>query len=111
MMNKLAAGDYVPDGFGGFVRLEGEQAILGQALFCLQARRGQFPFLPQLGSRLHDIGREKPSARQMTARQYCMEALQELDAEVSDVCLKTDDDGTERLMVTIKAGGQIEVTI
>ena len=49
--NLLRGGDYVPDGFGGFVRLQEEEALLERALFKLTCRRGAFPFLPELGSR------------------------------------------------------------
>ena len=48
----------------------------------LSARRGKFPFLQDLGSRLDPLGQEKPPARQMVARQYCIEALQGLDVAV-----------------------------
>ena len=36
----LKNGDYVPDGKGGFVQLEGEEALLQRVLFRLCARRG-----------------------------------------------------------------------
>lgn len=57
---RLEQGDYVPNGAGGFQRLEGAEALLQRVLFRLTARRGQFPFLPELGSRLYQLGREKP---------------------------------------------------
>ena len=50
---RLEQGDYVPNGAGGFQRLEGAEALLQRVLFRLTARRGQFPFLPELGSRLY----------------------------------------------------------
>ena len=49
---ELRNGDYVSDGAGGLRRLEGDQALLQRVLFRLTARRGQFPFLEELGSRL-----------------------------------------------------------
>ena len=61
---KLEQGDYVPDGAGGFETLDGAQALLARVLFRLTARRGQFPFLPEMGSRLYLLGRERPSARE-----------------------------------------------
>ena len=74
---RLEQGDYVPNGAGGFQRLEGAEALLQRVLFRLTARRGQFPFLPELGSR------EKPSAREALALQYVTEALvQEPDLAV-----------------------------
>ena len=36
----LREGEYVADGRGGVVRLEGEEALLGRVLFRLTARRG-----------------------------------------------------------------------
>ena len=52
---RLEQGDYVPNGAGGFQRLEGAEALLQRVLFRLTARRGQFPFLPELGSRLYAL--------------------------------------------------------
>ena len=75
----LRTGDYVPDGLGGFRRAEGNEALLAKALFLLTARRGSFPFLPGLGSRLWTLGREKKSRRETAAFQYAQEALGELD--------------------------------
>lgn len=75
MENLLRNGDYVPDGFGGFVRLTGDEALLARALFRLTCRRGRFPFLPELGSRLWELGKEKPSGRDAAARLYAQQAL------------------------------------
>ena len=55
---KLKDGDFVPDGTGDFCRLEGSEAVLQRVLFKLTARRGSFPFLPELGSQLHRLGQE-----------------------------------------------------
>ena len=57
MENLLRDGDYVPNGFGGFTRLYGAQEVLAKALFKLTCRRGSFPFLQDLGSRLYELGR------------------------------------------------------
>lgn len=84
MMNKLVAGDYVPRG-SGVARLFGPEALLGQVLFRLQCRRGSFPFLPELGSQLWRLGREKPADRAALARQYAVQALQPLPVTVTDV--------------------------
>ena len=54
---KLRNKDYVPDGQGGFVRCLGWEGVLAEALFRLSCRRGSFPFLPELGSRLYLLGR------------------------------------------------------
>lgn len=60
---KLRNGDYVPDGVGGFATASGAEAVLERVYFLLTARRGKFPLLPEVGSRLYQIFREKPSAR------------------------------------------------
>lgn len=77
MERALINGEYVPDGAGGLSVLTGAEALLARVLFRLTARRGGLPFLPGLGSRLHEILREKPSARQALAAQYVAEALEE----------------------------------
>lgn len=77
MERKLTEGDYVPDGTGGLTVLSGGQEVLARVLYRLTARRGALPFLPELGSRLYQLGREKPSARQALAAQYVEEALRE----------------------------------
>ena len=88
---KLSQGDYVPDGTGGFTALSGGEEVLARVLYRLTARRGALPFLPELGSRLYLLGREKPSARQALAAQYVTEALrEEPDLSVRSVELVQD---------------------
>lgn len=106
MENKLQDGDYVPDGAGGFTRLSGAQALLGKALFRLTCRRGSFPFLPQLGSRLYLLAQEKPSAREMAARQYVAEALEDLQTEVTAVTLTPLSGGMMRVAASLRYQGQ-----
>ena len=74
---KLVDGDYVPDGAGSLTALAGGEEVLARVLYRLTARRGALPFLPELGSRLYQLGREKPSARKALAAQYVTEALRE----------------------------------
>lgn len=81
--NLLRGGDYVPDGFGGFVRLEEEQARLACALFRLTCRRGAFAFLPELGSGLRELGKYRPSEREEAARQLAAQALAGMGLEVT----------------------------
>ncbi len=112
MENMLRNGDYVPDGFGGFTRLQDLQALLQRALFKLQCRRGSYPFLPELGSRLHELGREKPAMRQALARQYCAQALEGMELEVVDVKLTAASDDHARLEVYLSYdGGQVPVEV
>ena len=77
MERVLRGGDYVPDGAGGLLTRRGGEVALARALFRLTARRGGCPFLPNLGSRLYQLSREKPSARRSLAAQYVAEALEE----------------------------------
>lgn len=92
MENKLANGDYVP-GYGGIERLYEADALLARVLFRLQCRRGSFPFLPQLGSRLWTLNREKPAQRDMLARQYVAEALAEMPVTIVDVTVSEQPAG------------------
>ena len=73
---KLVNRDYVPDGLGGMKRLTGAEEVLGRVLYRLCARQGAFPFLPELGSRLHLVLREKPSVRQDLCARYVAQALE-----------------------------------
>lgn len=68
---------------GDFSGWRGRRPSFSGCSSGLTARRGQFPFLPELGSRLYQLGREKPSAREALALQYVTEALvQEPDLAV-----------------------------
>ena len=103
---KLVNGDYVPDGAGGMVRLSGAEEVLGRALFRLTARRGAFPFLPDLGSRLHLLLREPPSARKALAAQYAAQALEEeRNLKVTQVELAGTEDSA-RLTVSMEWQGE-----
>lgn len=73
----LKDGDYVPDGKGGFCGLSETEELLQRVLFRLMARRGGFPLLPKLGSRLYCLPREKSAKRAAQAKQYVEEALEE----------------------------------
>lgn len=84
MVNKLVNGDYVAQG-GGIARMRGTDAAFANAVFRLQCRRGSFPFLPELGSRLWQLGRLRPGDWEVCARQYCIEALQGSGVEVQSV--------------------------
>lgn len=84
----LRNGDYVPDGRGGLEALLGAEEVLQRVLFRLQCRRGAFPFLPELGSQLYLLPREKPGVRQALCERYVRQALEpETDIEVERVVL------------------------
>ena len=74
-MTVLRDGDYRPDGQGGLERASGAQAVLEQALFLLTARRGGFPLLPEVGSRLYELPRAKPADRGALGAAYAAQAL------------------------------------
>ena len=86
----LRGGDYVPDGKGGFRRAEGSDDLLQRVLWKLTVRRGSFPLLPDLGSRLYLLGREKPGNRENLAKKYAAEALAGEELEIQDVTLTGD---------------------
>ena len=50
-MLMLVNGDYVPQG-NGLRSAKGDEAVLQRMLMKLTARRGQFPFMENFGSRL-----------------------------------------------------------
>lgn len=115
MAMMMRNGDYVSDGQGGFVTVEGAEELLDRILWKLTVRRGSFPFLPELGSRLHLLGRAAPRERESLARQYVAEALRDEEVTVTGVELVTQ--GTEaqvtayldyqgaELSVTVQVGG------
>ena len=92
--------DYVADENGGVTVVRCGEELVNEALFRLTARRGSFPFLPQLGSRMHRLGREKPSAWEALAQQFAAEALSDLpDAAVTGAAVRQEGD---RLWVTVE---------
>ena len=112
METKLANGDYVADGLGGVERLSGADALLGRVLYRLTARRGQFPPLPELGSRLYLLGRETGANRLTAARQYVAEALAQEPVTVEDVTLTAAGEGRVHLAGFLKyQGTDLAVTL
>lgn len=111
----LREGDYVPDGKGGFRSAEGAEELLERVLWKLTVRRGSFPFLPGLGSRLHLLGRAPAKEREALAGQYAREALADEDVTVTEVKLaqagqQADltaflDWRGQELTLTVKVGG------
>ena len=95
----LRNGDYVPDGTGGLRRAEGREALRERVLFRLTARRGTFPFLPELGSRLWQLGQLPAARRQSAAEQYVAEAL------AAEPGLTV-----EQVILTESGGGRAQVT-
>ena len=91
--------DYARDGNGGVTVVSGGEALLNEALFRLTARRGSFPFLPRLGSRMGELRREKPSDWDALARQFAVEALDGLE-EVTVIGVRVRRDQDALLVMT-----------
>lgn len=91
----LREGDYVPDGRGSFRSASGAEELLERVLWKLTVRRGSFPFLPQLGSRLHLLGRAPAKEREALAEQYVSEALADEQVKVTGVELSQGEGGAD----------------
>ena len=97
--------DYVADGNGGVAVVRDGESLLNETLFRLTARRGSFPFLPELGSRLHLLGRASTRQRETLAGQYVAEALGVSRQAVSKWENGTSDPSTANLMALAKLYG------
>ncbi len=105
-------GDYVPDGAGALRRVSGDEALLSRVLFKLSVRRGSFPFCPELGSELYRLGREKKSARELSARQFVAAALADENVSVEDVRVTEGENGTLDVTLTlVHEGGSAQLTV
>ena len=111
----LREGDYVPNGQGGFSTATGADEVLERILWKLTVKRGSFPFLPNLGSRLHLLARVPAGEREAVAAQYVSEALRDeevalretklaWEGETATLTLRMDWQG-EELAATMKLGG------
>ena len=100
---KIKDGDYVPDGSGGFVTVQGTEQLLQRVLIKLTARRGAFPFMENFGSRLWQLGRVEPAVRRSAAIQYAAEALEGENVSVQDVILADGEDGVLHVQVVLQA--------
>lgn len=97
--------DYGTDG-GSVASVRGGNALLSDVLFRLSARRGGFALMPEFGSRMHLLRREKPSVRSALALQYAAEALEEL-SELAVTGAHVTEEG-ERLRVRVELSWQGE---
>ena len=102
---RLREGDYVRDELGGVERLTGGEAVLQRALFRLSARRGAFPFLPELGSRLYLLPRQPAAQRAGLAREYVAEALRGEAVSVTETALE-EEGGVLRVRVLLDWQGE-----
>ncbi len=110
MENKLINRDYVSDGMGGQVRVYGDEALLQLALFHLSCRKGGFAPLPDLGSELHLLHRQKVCRRRAFAMITAQKALAPLGLRVCDAAVTQLPDGM--FAVTLSLGKTtLEVTV
>ena len=112
MSLRLEERDYALDGSGGVAAAEDDgAALLNEVLFRLTARRESFPFLPELGSRLHRLRQERPSAWETLAVQYAAEALADLqDVTVTGARVSRIEDGLSAAVDLLWQGGTLTVT-
>ena len=112
MAMRLVDGDYVPDVWGGFETVSGEERLLQRIFFKLTARRGGFPLLPELGSRLHTIFREPASARKSAAEMYVREALEDENGlELQSLKLTTSEGQCSLDMTFSYSGGDLSMNM
>ncbi len=103
--------DYAADGSGGVAVIRDGEELLGEVLFRLTARRGSFPFLPRLGSRMDRLRRAKPADWENLARQYAVEALDGLDGvTVAGARVSRERDGLWVTVELLWQGDQLAVT-
>ena len=103
--------DYTADGNGGVTVVRDGEALLNEVLFRLTARRGSFPFLPKLGSRMDQLRREKASAWDELALQFAVEALGEMDeVTVNGVSVRQEGDRLWVSVYLLWRGEQLSVT-
>ena len=91
-------GDYVSDEQGDFCRVEGREELLQRVLWKLSIPRGSFPPLPELGSELYRLGRQKPSQRESLAKQYAVQALAD-EPELTVLEARLEEDGSLRIQL------------
>ena len=107
---KLENGDYVKS--GNRLRLaEGRDALLQRVLFKLTARRGSFPFLEELGSRLWQLDTFPCHRRQAAAQQFTAEALAEEPVSVEAVTLEEGDGVMALTARLLYEGEELAVTL
>ncbi len=100
-MLMLVNGDYVPQG-NGLQSAKGDEAVLQRMLMKLTARRGQFPFMENFGSRLWTLDRLRPAERQAAAEQYVLEALRDEPGLMVEQVTLAENGGKASL--TVNAG-------
>jgi hypothetical protein len=111
MEARFLDGDYVPDGWGGFETVTDEAETVQRILFKLTVRRGEFPLLPELGSRLWMLGQEKPSERVAAAHQYIAEALADENLVTESVTVTETQPGEFNITAVFRQDDDETVTV
>lgn len=93
-VSRLNEGDYIPNGQGGFSEVSGAEAVLERALFLLTVHRGRFPLLPDMGSRLYQLTREKAALRSTMGAAYAAEALEPIQGLSVETAVWEEESGT-----------------
>lgn len=108
---KLERGDYRPDGRGGVQALDREQALLQRVVYRLTARRGAFPLMPELGSQLHLLAREKPADRQSAAMRLVQQALAQEPVTVEQVRVEQQGEGVRVAVQLLWQGRPLQAQV
>ncbi|MDO4749586.1 MAG: hypothetical protein Q4A39_01960 [Eubacteriales bacterium] len=104
---KLSLGQYVPSEHAGLETLSGQEELIQRVLMKLQAPRGAFPPLPDYGSRLYLLHREKPSHRNTAALLFAAEALEEEDSvTVESAEVSLSENGQLLVALRLTAAGE-----
>lgn len=103
-MLALVNGDY-RQGETALLPYPGRKRFLQRILMKLTARRGQFPFMENFGSRLWTLGQLRPPQRQAAAEQYVTEALADEAGLTVDSVTLTEEGGTGKADRHCQYGG------
>lgn len=101
---ELLDGQYVTGENKAPIEVNGTEELAQRIARKLQVRRGAFLPLPEFGSRLHLLGRVRPSEREAAAQQYVREALSDeegLSLESLTLCEGADGDALLRLSLSV----------
>lgn len=104
---KLADGKYLRGDKLGVAQVSELEELLQRIEMKLKIRRGAFLPLPDYGSRLHLLSRERPSNRQSAVRQYVLEALaDENEVELDSLELMLGTEAEMRLSLVFIYKGE-----
>ena len=112
MALQVVDGDYVMNARGGVETVSGRDELLQRIKYKLTARRGAFPLMPALGSRLWMLRSLKPSERRGAAEVFIREALEnENEIRLENVVVTATDENIRVEISFAHSGGTIEMTL